>query len=121
MVEDNLMNQKVVMFTLAKLNCDITAVNNGADALDHFKNNSYDLVLMDIMLPDMNGYQITVEIRKYEEANATEKNVPIVALTANTYDNDKVKCMEAGMNGYLAKPFTSMQLLSTVEKYMEEV
>ena len=79
------------------------------------------MVLMDIMLPDMNGYEITVEIRKYEEEKRIDKKVPIVALTANTYDNDKVKCMEAGMNGYLAKPFTSMQLLSTVEKYMEEV
>jgi CheY-like chemotaxis protein len=67
LVEDNLMNQKVVMFNLKKLNCEITPVSNGKEALENFKNNSYDLILMDIMLPEMNGYEITTEIRKFEK------------------------------------------------------
>jgi len=119
LVEDNLMNQKVVMFNLKKLNCDITPVANGREALNIFKNGSYDLILMDIMLPEMNGYQITSEIRKFEKLNNIEKPVTIIALTANTYENDKEKCFSIGMNEYISKPFSAQQLINTVEKYIQ--
>ena len=119
LVEDNLMNQKVVMFNLKKLNCDITPVANGREALNIFKNGSYDLILMDIMLPEMNGYQITSEIRKFEKLNNIEKPVTIIALTANTYENDKEKCFSIGMNEYISKPFSAQQLINAVEKYIQ--
>jgi len=119
LVEDNLMNQKVVMFNLKKLNCDITPVANGREALNIFKNGSYDLILMDIMLPEMNGYQITAEIRKFEKLNHIEKPVIIIALTANTYENDKEKCFSIGMNEYISKPFSAQQLINAVEKYIQ--
>ncbi len=118
LVEDNLMNQKVVMFNLKKLNCQITPVSNGKEALDNFKDNSYDLVLMDIMLPEMNGYEITTEIRKFEKLNEIKNPVTIIALTANTYENDKEKCFSVGMNDYLSKPFSAQQLIKTIEKYI---
>jgi len=118
LVEDNLMNQKVVMFNLKKLNCDITAVSNGKEALENFKNNKYDLVLMDIMLPEMNGYEITIEIRKFEKLNDVKNPVSIIALTANTYENDKEKCFSVGMNDYLSKPFSAQQLIKAIEKYI---
>jgi osomolarity two-component system sensor histidine kinase NIK1 len=118
LVEDNLMNQKVVMFNLKKLNCDITPVSNGREALENFKNNKYDLILMDIMLPEMNGYEITIEIRKFEKLNEIKNPVAIIALTANTYENDKEKCLSVGMNEYLSKPFSAQQLLNTIEKYI---
>jgi osomolarity two-component system sensor histidine kinase NIK1 len=117
LVEDNLMNQKVVMFNLKKLNYDITAVSNGKDALETFKSNKFDIVLMDIMLPEMNGYEITIEIRKIEELNAVTNPVCIIALTANTYENDKEKCLSVGMNDYLSKPFSAQQLIDVIEKY----
>ena len=117
LVEDNLMNQKVVMFNLKKLNCEITPVSNGKEALEIFKNNNYDLILMDIMLPEMNGYEITIEIRKFEKLNNINNPVAIIALTANTYENDKEKCLSVGMNEYLSKPFSSQQLIKTIEKY----
>lgn len=117
LVEDNLMNQKVVMFNLKKLNCEITPVTNGKDALENFKNNNYQIVLMDIMLPEMNGYEITKEIRKFEKLNEVENPVAIIALTANTYENDKEKCLSIGMNDYLSKPFSAQQLLKAIEKY----
>lgn len=117
LVEDNLMNQKVVMFNLKKLNCEITPVTNGKDALENFKNNNYQIVLMDIMLPEMNGYEITKEIRKIEKLNEVENPVAIIALTANTYENDKEKCLSIGMNDYLSKPFSAQQLLKAIEKY----
>ena len=119
LVEDNLMNQKVVMFNLKKLNCEITPVSNGREALEIFKNNKFDIVLMDIMLPEMNGYEITIEIRKFEEANGVTNPVTIIALTANTYENDKEKCLGVGMNDYLSKPFSAQQLISTIQKYSE--
>jgi CheY-like chemotaxis protein len=119
LVEDNLMNQKVVMFNLKKLNCEIIPAITGLQAIDLFKANCIDLVLMDIMLPEMNGYDITRVIRNFEKDNSIEKPVPIIALTANTYDNDKEKCFLAGMNDYISKPFTAKQLTDIVEQYME--
>ena len=118
LVEDNLMNQKVVMFNLKKLNCDITPVSNGKEALEIFKNNSFDLILMDIMLPEMNGYEITTEIRKFEKLREVKNPVTIIALTANTYENDKEKCISVGMNEYLSKPFSAQQLIKTIEKFI---
>ncbi len=117
LVEDNLMNQKVVMFNLKKLDCEITPVSNGREALETFKNNKFDIVLMDIMLPEMNGYEITIEIRKLEELNAVTNPVTIIALTANTYENDKEKCLSIGMNDYLSKPFSAQQLIDAIEKF----
>jgi len=113
------MNQKVVMFNLKKLNCDITPVSNGKEALENFKNNSYDLILMDIMLPEMNGYEITTEIRKFEKLKNIKNPVTIIALTANTYENDKEKCLNVGMNEYLSKPFSAQQLIKLIEKYIQ--
>lgn len=118
LVEDNLMNQKVVMFNLKKLNCTVTPVANGREAFETFKNESFDLILMDIMLPEMNGYEITTEIRKFEKVNNIENPVIIIALTANTYENEKEKCISVGMNEYISKPFSAQQLISTIEKYI---
>ena len=111
------MNQKVVIFNLKKLNCEITPVSNGKDALEKFKKNKFDIVLMDIMLPEMNGYEITKEIRNIEKLNREANPVAIIALTANTYENDKEKCLRIGMNDYLSKPFSAQQLIQTIEKY----
>lgn len=118
LVEDNLMNQKVVMFNLKKLNFEILPAVTGSQAVDLFKNNTFDLVLMDIMLPEMDGYEITGVIRKIEKENNVKNPVPIIALTANTYDNDKEKCFNAGMNDYISKPFNARQLIDMIEKYL---
>ncbi len=112
------MNQKVVMFNLKKLNLEIAPAVTGSEAIELFKNNQFSLVLMDIMLPEMDGYQITQAIREMEKQNNVENPVPIIALTANTYDNDKEKCFDAGMNDYLSKPFTSKQLIDMIAKYL---
>ena len=106
------------MFNLKKLNCDITPISNGREALENFKNNKYDLILMDLMLPEMNGYDITAEIRKHEKMNNIKDPVIIIALTANTYENDKEKCLDIGMNEYISKPFSAQQLIETIEKYI---
>lgn len=118
LIEDNLLNQKVVKFYLQKLNCEITTVDNGIDAIDIFKKETFDLVLMDIMLPEKNGYETTIDIRKLEKENKVENPVPIIALTANTYDNDRDKCLAVGMNEYLEKPFSAQQLIEMIQKFV---
>jgi len=118
LVEDNLMNQKVVMFNLKKLDCEIITATKGSQAIDLFNTHHFGLVLMDIMLPEMNGYEITRIIRKIEKENNVKKPVPIIALTANIYDNDKEKCFTVGMNDYISKPFTAKQLTDLIENYM---
>ena len=116
LVEDNLLNQKVVMFNLRKQNYTVTAVTNGRDAITKFKENKFDLILMDIMLPEMDGYEITIFIRDLEKESGVTKPIPIIALTANALDNDKEKCLQAGMTDYLSKPFTSIELNDIIKK-----
>jgi CheY-like chemotaxis protein len=118
LVEDNLLNQKVVMFNLKNYNYDITAVVNGLDAIKIAKENQFDLVLMDLMLPGMNGYEITIELRKHEQETGVKNPVPIIALTANTLDNDRNKCFGVGMNEYLSKPFTANELAEKINKFI---
>ncbi|WP_163322715.1 response regulator [Draconibacterium mangrovi] len=120
LVEDNLLNQKVVIFNLKKYNYNVTAVTNGPEAIEQVKQHAYDLVLMDIMLPEMDGYEITTAIREYETANAIETPVPIIAITANTLDNDRERCFSVGMNEYLSKPFTAAQLIEKIRIFIPE-
>jgi osomolarity two-component system sensor histidine kinase NIK1 len=120
LVEDNLLNQKVVIFNLKKYNYNVTAVTNGPEAIELVKQHTFDLVLMDIMLPEMNGYEITAAIREYESANAIENPVPIIAITANTLDNDRERCIKVGMNEYLSKPFTAAQLIEKIRIFIPE-
>ena len=118
LVEDNLLNQKVVLYNLRSQNYDITAVTNGEDAIDKIKNNFFDLILMDILLPGLTGIEITREIRKLEKENKTDNPVPIIALTANTLNNDRNTCLKAGMNEYLPKPFTAEQLIDKIDFFL---
>ncbi len=118
LVEDNVLNQKVVSFHLKKVNYDVICVSNWREAMQEVKDNPPDLILMDIMLPEKNGFEITSDIREYEDSTGKAEKVPIVALTANTLDNDKDKCIQAGMNDYLPKPFTPGELYSIVELYI---
>ena len=116
LVEDNPLNQKVVTFHLKKRNYDVIAADNGRDAFDIFKKGGIDLILMDIMLPEMNGFETTEAIRKHENKEGVINKVPIIALTANTLDNDKQKCLNAGMDDYLPKPFTPTDLYRVIDE-----
>ncbi len=118
LVEDNLLNQKIVGFHLRKCNYKVISVTNWKDALKEVMENTPDLILMDIMLPEKNGYEITADIREYERATGRSKSIPIIALTANTLDNDKEKCLTAGMDDYLSKPFTAEELQDIISKYI---
>lgn len=103
LVEDNILNQKLICLNLAKFGHSIDIANNGKEALDMVKKNRYNLIIMDLMMPVMDGLEATAEIRKYE--SDFSYSTPIIGLTANTFDADREKCLKHGMNEYMAKPF----------------
>jgi CheY-like chemotaxis protein len=105
LVEDNLLNQRIVMFSLKKYNYDVIIANNGVEAVEKFREQKYDVILMDIMMPIMDGLEATVKIREIENNENITVRTPIIALTANTMDNDREKCIGFGMDEFMEKPF----------------
>jgi len=105
LVEDNAVNQLVASEMLAHFGCSTEVANNGSEAVEFIKTNLYDLVLMDCQMPVMDGYEATAAIRKWEREMGRDET-PIVALTANALSGEKEKCLQAGMNKFMTKPFT---------------
>ncbi|MFH1378561.1 MAG: response regulator [Planctomycetota bacterium] len=103
LVEDNPTNQKVALLLLMKLGFEADAVSNGQEALEKLAHNPFDIVLMDVQMPVMDGFEATQHIR--DEASAVlNHNVPIIAMTAHAMDGDRERCIDAGMNDYVTKP-----------------
>ena len=113
LVEDNLLNQRIVTFSLKRFNHDVVIANNGVEAIELFREKKFDVILMDIMMPVMDGLEATVKIREIENVINAEKRTPIIALTANTMDNDRDKCLSYGMDEFMAKPF-DIEKLNTI-------
>ncbi len=116
MAEDNTVNQAVGVAVLEKLGCTVTVANNGLEALEQWRQGGIDLILMDCMMPDMDGYESTRRIRK-EESTLGRKHMPIIALTANALEDDKKGCLNAGMDDYLSKPFRFEALQAMLQQY----
>lgn len=114
-VEDNPLNQKIISYYLIKEKYQIKLVTNGEDCVEMFKNEWYDVLLMDLMLPGIDGYETTRQIRMIEKENYCDKKTFIIALTANTLDNDKERCIKNGLNDYLSKPFEIKKLQIILE------
>ena len=107
LVEDNKVNQKVVIRTLNNYNVQCTVANNGKEAVAILeKQQDFDLIIMDLQMPEMNGFETTSYIRQ-----KLHIDIPIMAMTASALRNEKVRCMEVGMNGYLTKPFAPENLI----------
>jgi len=115
-VEDNIINQKLIKNILSNFDISVTLSSNGAEALKLRKENSYDIIFMDIQMPIMDGVESTKEIIKYEKNNQI-KHIPIVALTANTIEADKKRYLLAGMDRYLKKPIDVAELTAIIEEY----
>jgi osomolarity two-component system sensor histidine kinase NIK1 len=115
LVEDNLLNQRIVTFSLKKYNHNVVIANNGVEAIDLFRERKFDVILMDIMMPVMDGIEATVKIREIETSENIERRTPIIALTANTMDNDRDKCISFGMDEFMAKPFDIEKLKTIFE------
>jgi two-component system, sensor histidine kinase and response regulator len=117
MAEDNKVNQMVAKNLLDKHGFSLDIADNGQQAIDKFKQHSYDIVLMDCHMPVKDGYEASAEIIKYQQQN--DINIPIIALTANATKSDKDKCLTAGMNSFVAKPFSSEILLSSIQRNLK--
>jgi len=108
LVEDTLINQEITLAMLTALGLNVRLAGNGQEALDQLRVHDFDLVLMDCQMPVMDGYEATAAIRALSKGQA--KRLPIIAVTANAMPGAAQKCLDAGMNGYLAKPFTMEEL-----------
>ena len=107
-VEDNTINQKVICRLLEKEGCDVSLAKNGKEAVELVKKNKYDLILMDIQMPVMDGFEATIHIRKAEKR---DERIPIVAITANAIQGDLERCIEFGMDDYIVKPIDRKKLI----------
>jgi CheY-like chemotaxis protein/HPt (histidine-containing phosphotransfer) domain-containing protein len=116
--EDNPINQKIAVRILEKKGFHVDAVDSGLDAISAVQNDSYDIVLMDCQMPEMDGYETTRRIRAWEVA-AGEVPLPIVAVTANALKGDRERCIQVGMNDYLPKPVDTEVLVSTLEYWIQ--
>jgi signal transduction histidine kinase/CheY-like chemotaxis protein len=116
--DDNKVNQLVAKKMLEKLGYDADVADNGIKALSAVQNEIYDLVLMDIQMPEMDGITATSEIRKKERENSSVKRLPIIAMTANVLGKDKEDCLKAGMDDYLPKPITPDPLGKVLDKWL---
>lgn len=117
LAEDNIVNQKVAASLLIKKwGHEVTIANNGLEAVKALDKNEYDIVLMDIQMPDMDGMEATRLIRE-SDARQNNKKIPIIAMTAHAMKGDKEKFLDAGMNDYISKPINVEEFMSIIKKY----
>ncbi|MDD5284813.1 MAG: ATP-binding protein [Desulfuromonadaceae bacterium] len=116
LAEDNIVNQELALAILEIANCRVTLAANGRIAVDAWFEQDFDVVLMDCQMPELDGYKATREIRAHEMAG--RKRTPIVALTANAYAEDRQRCMNAGMDDYLAKPFKRADMIAMLRYWI---
>ncbi|MBN1943153.1 MAG: response regulator [Phycisphaerae bacterium] len=120
LAEDNLINRALAETILGKRGCTVTSVANGRDAVELVRSRRFDVVLMDIEMPELNGLEATRVIRKYEEENHKPRQ-PIVAMTAHAMRGDDQKCFEAGMDGYITKPIKADALFQELDRILKSL
>jgi CheY-like chemotaxis protein len=116
LVEDNEINQRVATRLLQRLGLQSAIASNGSEALEALEKAHYDLVLMDLQMPVMDGFEAAIEIRRREQA--TGVHVPIIAITANALPADREACFAAGMDDHVAKPVTLSELRRVVDRWL---
>jgi signal transduction histidine kinase/DNA-binding response OmpR family regulator len=118
LAEDNSINQQVALSFLEIFNCKTDVVTNGEDVIIAYAQNNYDLILMDCLMPKKDGYEAAAAIRRLEKSEEGGHHIPIIALTAYSQQHAQEKCIMAGMNDYLSKPFTGQQLQVILERWL---
>ncbi|HBM83675.1 MAG TPA: hybrid sensor histidine kinase/response regulator, partial [Halieaceae bacterium] len=116
--EDNLMNQRLVQTHLNGYSCELEFAENGEEAVALVEQRDFDLILMDCQMPIMNGFEATRQIR----ANLRQQHRPqpaVLAITANSVQGDREKCLAFGMDAMLSKPFSRQELIATVAQWVE--
>jgi PAS domain S-box-containing protein len=121
LAEDNVVNQKVAVRMLEKMGARVDVADNGLEAVRMCLQQRYDLVLMDCQMPEMDGYAATREIRRLQALAASPRGVPVIALTANTLEGDRDRCLECGMNDFLGKPIRQQDLLAMLLRHVPAV
>ena len=114
LAEDNPVNQRIAQRILERAGCQVESVSDGLRALEAATRRDYDLVLMDVQMPEMDGFEAAARIRQLEPP---KRDVPIVAMTANAMQGDRERCLEAGMNDYLAKPVRCEELHEVIRRW----
>ncbi len=117
LAEDNPVNQMVAMTLLKKYGCTVMPAGDGAEAVAAVKENEFDLVIMDCQMPNMDGFEATETIRRYEEESGNSR-LPIIAFTANAMKGDKERCLAAGMDDYVTKPVNQKELENALMKWL---
>ena len=112
LAEDNSVNQKLAVRVLEKAGHSVTVTSDGREAFETFQAETFDVILMDIQMPEMNGFEATAAIREYEEE--TENHIPIIAMTAHAMKGDRERCLDSGMDGYVSKPIQAKALFAAL-------
>lgn len=115
LAEDDPINQMAVKALLDQLGLSVVCVQNGREAVNEMTRNSYDLILMDLQMPELDGFQATRLIRKMA---GDIGRTPIIALTAHTLEKDRDRCLDSGMNEFLSKPIDSNRLMQILSTYL---
>jgi CheY-like chemotaxis protein len=116
-VDDNPINQKFLYYSLKKY-YEIETADNGLEAVEKLEKNNFDVVLMDLSMPVMDGFEATLLIRQSE--NTRNKNIPIIFVTTNDYEHERVRCMENGGSDYLIKPVDINALLKSIHIQLDQ-
>jgi signal transduction histidine kinase/CheY-like chemotaxis protein len=117
LAEDNAVNAEIALEMLRMLGCSAVLAGDGGEAVQHFRAQRFDLILMDCQMPGTDGYEATRQIRAIEAANAMPRRTPIIALTANALSGDREHCVAAGMDDYLTKPYHETQLRALIRHW----
>lgn len=115
-VEDNPINSLLVLKVLKRQGYETDVAENGKIALDKYHTNNYDMILMDLQMPEMDGYEATIKIRRSDTGNS---NIPIIAMTAHTIKGEYERCMEIGMNNFISKPFRADDLYEKIDSLIK--
>jgi len=115
-VEDNIINQRIAARLLQNLGCTVDVVANGREAVEMIGGIAYDLVLMDVQMPEMDGFAATAEVRR---GQGPQTSLPIVAMTANAMAGDRERCLDAGMNDYVSKPVHPEDLQRVLHQWVK--
>ena len=117
LVEDNAVNQTLAIRLLEKRGYVCPVAGDGREALSALEKDNFDVVLMDIQMPEMDGFEATAAIREKEKHSG--QHIPIIAMTANALKGDQERCLEAGMDGYIAKPIRTKELFAAIEAILD--
>ena len=119
-VEDNPLNRKLAVTVMNKLGCNTDSAENGRIALDKIREKKYDIVFMDCQMPEMDGYEASAQIRRWENDGTLQGHITIVAMTAHAIKGDKELCLQSGMDDYISKPIKKDNIAKMIRKHIKQ-